>query len=84
MYFATKFHVDGFRFDLMALIDQETMRIVESQLRKINKNILLYGEPWVGGDSSLAQDKRSDKKAKPKDINVSLFNDEFRNAIKRR
>ena len=50
-YWVTEYGVDGFRFDLMALIDLTTMKQVERELRAINPGILIYGEPWTGGES---------------------------------
>lgn len=54
-YWATEYHIDGFRFDLMGLMDSVTMREITEELRlEVNPNLLLYGEPWTGGDSPLA------------------------------
>ena len=52
-YWVKEYGIDGFRFDLMALIDQETMREADRELRKLNPNIVLFGEPWTGGASPL-------------------------------
>ena len=43
-YWAKEYHVDGFRFDLMAIHDVETMNLVASELRKIDPTIFVYGE----------------------------------------
>ncbi|QIB27254.1 type I pullulanase [Caloranaerobacter azorensis] len=80
-FWATEYKIDGFRFDLMALHDIDTMREVEKQLRKINPNILIYGEPWTGGPSSLSPTKQL-RKGKQKGMDIAVFNDDFRNAIK--
>ena len=58
-YWVREYGVDGFRFDLMALIDRETMTQVSTELRAINPAIAIYGEPWTGGDSPLASRKRT-------------------------
>ena len=52
-YWVKEYGVDGFRFDLMALIDQETMREAERELREIDPGIILFGEPWTGGATPL-------------------------------
>lgn len=80
-YFARCYHIDGFRFDLMALIDRDTMRAIQKRLKKINPKVILYGEPWTGSESSLSYDKQMNK-SREKDIKVGLFNDDFRNALK--
>ena len=78
-YWTTEFGVDGFRFDLMALIDHETLRQAERELHKVNPNIVLFGEPWTGGSSPLRE--KSDKTA-IHNLPVGAFNDDFRNALK--
>ncbi|MCM1159782.1 MAG: type I pullulanase [Roseburia sp.] len=51
VYWAKEYHVDGFRFDLMGLIDIDTMKLIRKELDKIDETIYLYGEGWTGGDS---------------------------------
>ena len=48
LYWAKEYHVDGFRFDLMAIHDVETMNLIRSELDKLpgGKDIFVYGEPW--------------------------------------
>ena len=52
-YWAREYHIDGFRFDLMGLIDVDTMRQVRAQLEGIGdgKDYILYGEPWFAKDT---------------------------------
>ena len=38
-----EYHIDGFRFDLMAIHDMETMNKVAVELKKINPSIFVYG-----------------------------------------
>ena len=52
-YWAKEYHIDGFRFDLMAIHDIETMNEVAAELKKINPSIFVYGEGWTAGDSPL-------------------------------
>ena len=44
---ATDYKVKGFRFDLMALIDTDTMQAVKEALGAIDTNIYIYGEGWT-------------------------------------
>jgi pullulanase len=78
-YWVKEYGFDGFRFDLMALIDQETMRQADRELRTIKPNIIIFGEPWTGGTSPLQQ--KTDKGALHQ-VPVGAFNDDFRNALK--
>ena len=78
-YWVKEYGIDGFRFDLMALIDRETLREADRELKKINPSIILFGEPWTGGASPLQQ--KTDKGA-IRQMPVGAFNDDFRNALK--
>ncbi|MBK5241523.1 type I pullulanase [Clostridium sp.] len=80
-FWAEEYKIDGFRFDLMALHDIDTMKEIERQLKIINSNIIIYGEPWTGGQSSLATSLQF-RKGSQKDMQVSVFNDNLRNALK--
>jgi len=81
LYWASEYKVDGFRFDLMALIDIETIDLARQELVKIDPEIIIYGEPWMGGLSTLPESKRIYKGVQC-NKGFSLFNDEFRDAIK--
>ncbi|WP_339823515.1 type I pullulanase [Paenibacillus sp. FSL R7-0163] len=79
-YWAAEYHIDGFRFDLMGLMDSVTMREITEELRlEVNPNLLLYGEPWTGGDSPLAT---KTLKGVQRGKGYAVFNDNFRSAIK--
>ncbi|MCP4592811.1 MAG: type I pullulanase [bacterium] len=78
-YWMTEFGVDGFRFDLMALTDLQTMHAIRDRLRRINPSVLLYGEPWAGGASGLNQ---LTGKEQIRGSGIAAFNDHFRDAIK--
>ena len=47
---ATEYKIKGFRFDLMGLIDTETMRAVKDALYEIDPDIYVYGEGWTSID----------------------------------
>ena len=78
-YWTREYGIDGYRFDLMALLDQETMRQAERTLHAINPDLVLFGEPWTAATSPLAD--KSDKAAM-RCLPVGAFNDDFRNALK--
>lgn len=80
-YWVKEYHIDGFRFDLMALIDDETMRQIGAELRAMDPSILLYGEPWAGGPSGL-DPVRMFTAGKQRGTRIAVFNDELRNAVK--
>ncbi len=80
-YWQREFKIDGFRFDLMALIDKDTINIALSELKKENPNVLIYGEPWMALDTSLIHEKRV-LFGSQIDNGFALFNSRFRDAIK--
>ena len=81
-YWAKEYHIDGFRFDLMAIHDIETMNQVIAALKEINPNIFVYGEGWTAGDSPLPVDQRALKENVAKMPQIAVFSDDIRDAIK--
>ena len=79
---ATEYHIDGFRFDLMAVHDYETMNILDAKLELIDPDIFVYGEPWGGGTIALDYNLQAGKNNITNMPNISAFNDQFRDAIK--
>ncbi len=81
-YFAREYHIDGFRFDLMGLMDIETMNEIRLALDKIDPTILMYGEGWVAGESPLLVKNRAIKENMFKMQRIAAFNDCGRDGIK--
>ena len=80
-HWVTEYDIDGFRFDLMALIDIDTIKIAIKELKKIKPYIIIYGEPWMGAESVLPREKQI-LTGSQRSNGFSVFNDSFRNAIK--
>lgn len=81
-YWAKEYHIDGFRFDLMAIHDTETMTEVAKALKEINPSIFVYGEGWTAGDSPLPVERRALKENVAKMEGIAVFSDDIRDAIK--
>ncbi|SHE99613.1 type I pullulanase [Clostridium fallax] len=82
-YWAKEYHIDGFRFDLMAIHDIETMNKIREELNKIDSSIIIYGEGWNGGPSTLPENKRASKANVLKlDNNIAAFSDDIRDGVK--
>ncbi|OON98058.1 MAG: type I pullulanase [Epulopiscium sp. Nele67-Bin005] len=81
LYWQHEYHVDGFRFDLMGLIDTDTIKMLTSALQKVNPSTIVYGEPWQAGGSALPEYLQTIKGTQ-KGNNFAVFNDNFREAIK--
>jgi pullulanase len=82
VHWVKEYHIDGFRFDLMAIHDIETMNLIATTLRKIKPNIILLGEGWTSGASPLPDEKKALKKNAYKMNNVAVFSDDIRDGIK--
>ena len=81
-YWADEYHIDGFRFDLMAIHDIETMTRVAAELKAINPSIFVYGEGWTAGDSPLPVERRALKENVDKMKGIAVFSDDIRDAVK--
>lgn len=81
-YLAKEYKLDGFRFDLMALHDIETINIIRDELNKFDPSLLMYGEGWTGGESPLSSDKLAYKWNSYQFGRVGLFNDNIRDSVK--
>ena len=88
-YWAEEYKVDGFRFDLMALHDVQTMQEIEAAVHEINPKALLYGEGWTGGTSALRDNFQANQQnirqvtATGEGIgSVAVFNDAIRDGLK--
>ena len=81
-YWVTEYGIDGFRFDLMGLLDMDLMTDIAKVLRsEIREDLILYGEPWQAGGSVLAEEKQT-LKGSQKNLGFGVFNDNIRTAIK--
>lgn len=80
-FWTTAYGFDGFRFDLMGILDVETMNQVRTELTKIDPTILVIGEGWNMGDV-LPADQRANQTNASKMPNISHFNDTIRDGIK--
>ncbi|TGE15250.1 type I pullulanase [Hymenobacter elongatus] len=81
-YWAREYHVDGFRFDLMGVLDVRTMRAVRVALDEIDHSIFIYGEGWTAGSSPLPEAERAVKANVLKLDRIAAFGDELRDGVK--
>lgn len=82
VYWATEYHVDGFRFDLMGVHDIDTMNEIRMALDEIDPSIMIYGEGWTGGDSVYEESARATKANLSKMNGIAAFSDDFRDGLK--
>ncbi|MGH9937241.1 MAG: type I pullulanase, partial [Blastocatellia bacterium] len=77
-YWVNEYKVDGFRFDLLGLIDLETVKAAVRELRAIDPGLLIYGEPWAGGATPI----HINGKGAQRGNGWAVFNDHYRDALK--
>lgn len=77
-YWVERFKIDGFRFDLMGLIDGETMDELSTQLRAIDPSLLIYGEPWAAGQAGIEVLGKGRQRGR----GWGVFNDDFRDGMR--
>lgn len=81
-YWADEYHIDGFRFDLMAIHDTATMNRVAAELKTIRPDIFVYGEGWTAGYSPLPKGQRALKENVSAMPDIAVFSDDIRDAVK--
>ena len=83
-YWAKEYHIDGFRFDLMGLHDIDTMKTIRRRLDEIDPSILIYGEGWTGGATTLSSEMQAIKQniTKFDKMQVAAFSDDTRDGVK--
>lgn len=80
-YFVNQFDVDGFRFDLMGILDVDTMNLICKSLRELKSDIMIYGEGWQM-NTALEKEKMACSSNYALMPQVAFFNDVFRDTIK--
>lgn len=79
-YWASEYKLDGFRFDLMGILDVTTMQQVRTALNAVDPTILVIGEGWnMGG---LPESDRASQVNIGSLNGISAFNDQIRDGIK--
>jgi pullulanase len=79
-YWTREYHVDGFRFDLMGILDRDTMLEVYREARKINPDAIIYGEGWDMERALPPQEMMT--QANVSGTGIAAFNDGIRDNIK--
>jgi len=74
------FDIDGLRFDLMGILDIDTINAVKKQIQHYKKDFIIYGEGWNMGDV-LHVDHRASMMNASKLPGIGFFNDEYRDTI---
>ncbi len=81
-YWADEYHIDGFRFDLVGLLDTDTINEIVEEVHKDHPNVIFYGEGWeldttTTEDCTLATQKNSEETP-----DFAYFSDTIRDLLK--
>ena len=81
-YWAEEYHLDGFRFDLMGILDVDTMNAVRAAVDEVDPSIIIYGEGWNMGSVPTKNVKMANYTNAALTPGIAYFSDTLRDAIK--
>ena len=86
LYWTEEYHIDGFRFDLMGLLDVDLMNRIRRELdiRYGKGEKLIFGEPWAAAETAMEGNAvpALKKNIGLLDENIGMFCDDTRDAVK--
>lgn len=80
-FWIQEYDINGLRFDLMGILDVETMNSVRELVDLIDPTFLLIGEGW-DLNTPLSKEKKAMIKNQAQLPRIAQFNDQFRDVIK--
>lgn len=83
LYWIDEYKIDGLRFDLMGLMDRETIREAYNKAKLLNPDILFVGEGWYMNSGNIWADQgwQTQNDIEGEEI-VAMFDDDFRDMLK--
>ncbi|MBD5554596.1 MAG: type I pullulanase [Roseburia sp.] len=84
LYWVEEYHMDGFRFDLVGLLDIVTVNEIIERVHEVRPEVLFYGEGWAMPTNVTKEVKMATQKNSHLTPGFAYFNDTIRNLLRGR
>lgn len=82
LYWVEEYHIDGFRFDLVGLLDVQTINEIVEEVHAVRPDVLFYGEGWdMDGTNKEAGTQMAKQGNASKTPGFAYFSDSMRNNL---
>ncbi|PEL12430.1 type I pullulanase [Bacillus sp. AFS017336] len=81
-YWTEEYDIDGFRFDLMGILDTDTMNQIVTELTILKPEMIIFGEGWDLNTSLSPSSRKATINQSHQLSKIGFFNDKFRDGIK--
>ena len=81
LYWTQEYHIDGFRFDLVGLIDTNTINTLVDEVHKLRPDVIFYGEGWTLGTNSEPGYSMATQQNAAQTPSFAYFSDVIRNLL---